>query len=335
METRAHRIVRDACLSLPRHIEGSDQIRICCPNPAHDDRSPSAYVYVGLDKKAPTGYVHCFSCGYSEPWNHAARILGLPLIEEGDLKALSKRSAVPIEVRKKLLPTELTYNDLVSELGCGTTIALPMGYNWRGIERSLLVECGVRLSFDIKHRKTVLILPVYVNGKLVGGIRAVEKRTYERTSYLNMRGKWSLQSGLFPYDLAAPRAMELGYILVVEGPRDALRLIQEGIPAVSILGAENWSKAKLMALRSLGVTIILCMDGDDAGVEATNMIWGECVEALGREVAKAGIRVYKLKRETIRYQKIASKKGIDREIKIDPANAPRRAIERLKSWISA
>lgn len=67
---------------------------------------------------------------------------------------------------------------------------------------------------------------------------------------------------LFPYDYYK----RLRTVVLVEGPVDALRLIDYGIPAMAILGTGTWSKAKRNLLIKKGVrNVLLCFDGDKAG----------------------------------------------------------------------
>lgn len=322
MQTKAHILVL-AELNKHRNIPSGDNYKILCPSPTHNDNSPSCYVYVGEDGKAPIGYHHCFSCGYSAEWNTVAEINGYDKLEESDAKSVGVR-AVQKARRDRLLPTEKSLLVYAQEMGCGLFFDFPVGYVWRGITAETLKKCGVKLSYDVVRKRSVLILPISVVGKVRGVIKAFEvKRKYEKNAYFTSRGEWVKDAGLFPYDAIVDMATKLGYIVLVEGSRDAMRLIQEGIPAVAILGVENWG-AKKRFVSSLGVTIVLCMDGDVAGIEATNQLRKSmrCVS-------------YKLRAETLRYQKLAIAAGHKDpdSITIDPANMPTKAIARFKKWL--
>jgi hypothetical protein len=120
-------------------------------------------------------------------------------------------------------------------------------------------------------------LPVHVNRKLKGYIRAQTTKPTNKKfpSYLNAPGSWSLTHGLFPFDPAIRLMKSLGLttIILVEGPRDALRLIQAGIPAMSMLGTQSWSDQKTRLLEFAGVTrLVLFLDGDEAGKNATRFL---------------------------------------------------------------
>jgi 5S rRNA maturation endonuclease (ribonuclease M5) len=229
------------------------------------------------------------------------------------------------EVRDRLLPVPKDFRSTVIDSGCGNTFNLMPNYTWRGIKASTLRSCGVSLSFDIRSRRTVLILPVFIHEEFKGLVKAFEvKNKWEKNSYLTSRGDWVKDYGLFPFDPIVEWTKRLGYVVLVEGSRDALRLIQEGIPAMAILGAENWSASKLGLIRMLRVKIVVCMDGDVAGIEVSNKISASCK-----------CYVYNMKKETLRYRKLAKQNGIDPEsIKIDPANMPRKAVIRFKEWLN-
>lgn len=322
MQTKAHDIVIRTLQNRGGSIVG-ENIKVLCPNPNHHDTRPSCYVYIGSSKAAPIGYHHCFSCGYSEHWNVVAKLKGYEEIDDDGFKVV-RMSKVSQEVRNKLLPVPKDFQVTLRENGCGVTFPISSQYEWRGIHAKTLKKCGVRLSFDIQSKKTVLVLPVFINDEFRGLVKASEiKKDWEKNGYITSRGDWVKDYGLFPYDSIVEDAVICGYIVLVEGSRDALRFIQEGIPAVAILGAENWSDSKLEYIKKLGVKILVCMDGDVAGIEVSNKIAKTCK-----------CKVYNMKKETLRYRKIAKQNGMNPEsIKIDPANMPRRALERFKNWI--
>lgn len=62
-------------------------------------------------------------------------------------------------------------------------------------------------------------------------------------------------------------------LFVCEGPRDALRLLYYGIPAVAVLGAKVWSKTKRDLVIASGAELfVLWLDNDKAGISATNRL---------------------------------------------------------------
>src|SRR6185503_2323141 len=148
---------------------------------------------------------------------------------------------------------------------------------WRGIKTNLLIKMGAKVCIiskdDYSYKR--LWLPVHINGELRGYIKARFRKDPNFPSYINAKGKWSRTHGLFPFDPAIELMRKLGSktIVLVEGQRDALRLIAAGIPAMCILGTQSWSDTKAKLLELAGVRrLILLMDGDCAGKEATKLL---------------------------------------------------------------
>ena len=60
---------------------------------------------------------------------------------------------------------------------------------------------------------------------------------------------------------------------MVEGPRDALNMLQYGFPALAILGSHNWSQFKTDLVLLLNPSkIIFAFDNDEAGNLALEQI---------------------------------------------------------------
>lgn len=78
---------------------------------------------------------------------------------------------------------------------------------------------------------------------------------------------------LFPLDYVVTKFKSKSVVLV-EGQIDALWLNYNGIPALAILGTNNWHHVKETLLVSHGFErVILCMDNDDAGAKAQKEIY--------------------------------------------------------------
>jgi 5S rRNA maturation endonuclease (ribonuclease M5) len=160
-----------------------------------------------------------------------------------------------------------------------------------------------------------------VNGKEYGHTDALFDKPAKGkgTSYLNKKGAWSKTHALFPFDQAIRLMNELGIktIVLVEGPRDALRLIRAGIPAIAIFGTKSWSLMKVRLLQLAGVErIVLCMDGDPSGQDATDHILPTIEDGFEVKVIKLWVVAKKLKRD-----------------KIDPGNMPTGVLRRLEKMV--
>jgi DNA primase len=137
---------------------------------------------------------------------------------------------------------------------------------------------GSRLGYDDDRDEQCVLWPVVVDGETVGGIKAKMKPTARtRVKYLNAPGPWVKTQALWPYDVVhqmlarQPRGKRT--VVLVEGPRDALRLVGCGIPALAILGSNNWTTAKRDLLAQLDPDRVLFgMDSDAAGTKAFKLV---------------------------------------------------------------
>lgn len=245
--------------------DGPDSTFIICP--FHSEKTPSGRVFHGETTKAP-GWFRCYGCGASKSWNTVAPMIGL--------KPFKREKPVVEHANFNLLPGTETPEDVAEEM---VFSKVPKNKVWREIPTNLLIALGAKIC-RVRHPdhgllKPKLWLPVYVKGDLKGYIKARMRKHPDYPSYINARGGWSKTHGLFPYDYAIELAATVGSkaIVLVEGQRDALRLLNMGIPAVCILGTQSWSatKAKLLELGDVE-HVILLLDGDCAGIEATQML---------------------------------------------------------------
>lgn len=96
---------------------------------------------------------------------------------------------------------------------------------------------------------------------------------------------------------------------MVEGQADALRLISEGLPALCIMGVQNWTVKNLNQILLLGIdTVYILMDGDEEGRKAAGTIYSDISERINAKVVRLPEDV-------------------------DPAKATRRIIKKLKALV--
>ena len=221
--------------------------------PYHTEATPSFRIFHSPSSKSP-GFGKCYGCGASHPWNEFAPKLGLKGWEYAKPTALYAHS-----IATQSEDTEA--DDLV-------LYDLPEGKVWRSIPTDFLISIGAKKCTN-KWGTAMVYLPVMVLGRERGYIKARLRKEKDKPSYINSKGSWSRNSGLFMYDYVHERWPETKTVVIVEGPRDGLRLNYKGIPTISILGTQSWSDRKTRYLEMLGVaSVILCMDGDCAGREA-------------------------------------------------------------------
>jgi hypothetical protein len=248
---------------------------IICP--FHSERTPSGSINVSPGY-AP-GSFRCFACGYEASWNELAPKINL--LPYGKVKPQAQHS---LDLMVDRLAQDLLQDKKYVPFK-GKRWPLPKNKKWRSISTNLLIQldgqlCRRRYDWGLA-KERMLYFPVMVNGEQEGYFLARIKKSAnaDAPSYLlakktTTRG-WSRTHGLWPFDYAIKMmsTMSSNTVVLVEGQRDALRLLLEGIPAMCIFGTQSWSDSKAKLLEAAGVNrVILMFDGDDAGIQATQKI---------------------------------------------------------------
>lgn len=264
-ENRRQHVVDQLALYAGTKKHLGDSTFIICP--FHSEKTPSGRVFHSPTSRNP-GYFTCYGCGTKVRWNELAPKLGL--------RPFSTR---PRDEYAAAVSLKLSEDLAEFKPECLEFEPLPRNKIWRTIPTNLLRDLGAKLCRvdhpDYGLLKPKIYLPVLVNGELRGYIKARINKSPDYPAYINASGNWSKTCGLFPFDYAVKLMLSLGSttIVLVEGPRDALTLLALGIPAVSILGTQSWSDAKSRLLELAGVeTVVLMMDGDCAGIKATERL---------------------------------------------------------------
>lgn len=237
---------------------------VACP--FHSESTPSFRIFHSAATRSP-GYGKCYGCGASASWNEHSVKLGL---KPWSYAKPSETFAPPLRIEQRV-------GDDSEDL---ELTELPEGKLWRTIPTNFLREIGAKkvrpwYTNDAGRRypssTAYVYLPVYVLGTLRGYIKAQLRKKDGVPSYINKKGKWSLDYGLFLYDYVAKFKPKV--IGLVEGPRDGLRMNYLGIPVISILGTQSWSDRKSRLIELMGVEdVVFIMDGDCAGRAAVEMI---------------------------------------------------------------
>ncbi len=254
------------------HFNKGDHVVVQCPiHSGGMERTPSRKINISNPRYKPLES-YCFACHDDVKrisWNELAAIMNMsPVQEEGSSDGEEEGG-----LWLQFPPPEDFYGIEAAE----ETATFPWKGNWKRdgvtISGKFLRKMGARLVNSRDEPR--LYLPVTVDGVEVGNTQAVIDKTDESSNikYLHS-GKWT-QWTLYPVDEAFPLAEKLKYLLLVEGARDALNLMQHGVPAVCIWGTGAWTKAKRELLEELamsGVKLVIAMDGDDAGRKARDKI---------------------------------------------------------------
>nr|DAY69077.1 MAG TPA: DNA directed DNA polymerase [Caudoviricetes sp.] len=317
--------VRNELLKVPKAKVGSEMAMICCP--FHADDTPSCGVFYKPSNKDP-GRFYCFGCQAKGDWNTLARRLNL---KEFDPKPHDEFS-YSLNMRKEKEESE-KYEELIFA-------NLPPNKKWRDIPTNLLIKIGCKIcqvDYGNNLSDKFIYLPVYVGKKLKGYTKGRMHKKEGVTSYINERGSWVKSWGLFPFDysIALMKSIKSRTMVLVEGQRDALRLIKLGIPALCIMGTGNWTDKKRNLLEFYGVkNVILMMDGDDAGIRATNYIVPSLQGYFDKVIT---VKLWKIKGSPyLQIQDNENPSKYARDIGLDlwdPGNCPKFILEKLKNYL--
>lgn len=288
-----------------------DSTFVLCPY--HSERTPSFRIFHSASSRSP-GYGRCYGCGQKAPWDSFAPMLGL--------RAYTWAKPTQQFARPVVQPPDSSDIDLPQF----DFKPLPKGKVWREIQTDLLIAIGcLRIR---QYDEPFIYMPVNVRGEERGYIRARMRKKKDKPSYLNKAGKWSDRYGLFPYDYAVKDSPKS--LVLVEGPRDALRLLSFGIPAIAILGTQSWTKRKAQLLEMTGAkSVVLCFDGDDAGLAAEKLVLPSL--SLLMNVVVFSLRERDSPYWQFRHEDEPSKEAKRNKVELwDPGSMPIRKIKQLK-----
>lgn len=291
---------------------------ISCP--VHSEKTPSGRVYLDPNSRSP-GFFHCYGCGCKLRYDELAPKIGL--------KPFKWAMPTLQEAPKIFREVEEVKKDVLEFFD------LPHDKSWRAIPTNLLIDLGASICKNAWSDERFVWLPVRIKTALKGYIRARLRKIPDKPSYLNKKGRWSENYGLFPYDYAVKVMLEEGLrtLVLVEGPRDALRLLNHKIPAIAILGTQSWSETKSRMLALSGAkSIVLMMDGDDAGIKACRLVTPLMEKML--EVSTFSLHgkdsPYHQFRNEDEPSKAAKAKGVELW---DPGNCPMKKIAELRKLL--
>lgn len=255
--------------------KGKDFLIVC---PFHADSNPSC----GVDRH--TGMFKCFACGAGGGWNKLAKAIGADLLkstkEEGTFDASTIKDGLTRAFRKAGVvdpSVQQKQKDKVRPL----VSPWRKTEGWRSIDGEFLHSLGcVRVS-DLTHNVLRIGLPVRnLDGDLLGyTCRAIDPVDTD-PKYIPLaadRVSWRkkelpTRSALFLVDRAIEEDWDT--VVIVEGPYDALHLVSAGIPAMAILGTNNWTAEKAATISALGLRgVLVLMDRDRSGREAALSVY--------------------------------------------------------------
>ena len=266
------------------YTKGKDHLIIC---PFHADSSPSC----GVDRYG--GFFKCFACGAGGGWNKLADRLGMEKLKfereagrigdagiqhasDDTVRALTKMGVDPAKREKK------------GDINQPLVETWPVTREWRGLTGASLANVGCIRVLDLRHNVERIGLPVRAPmGDVLGyTCRAITPEDAEPkyTPLAADRVTWRdkelpARDALFLVDRVLKENWDR--IVLVEGPYDALKLYCVGIPAVAILGTNNWTAQKAGSIKGLGLRgVAVMMDNDRSGAEAQLQILHDLSTAM-------------------------------------------------------
>lgn len=294
--------------------KGKNYFGVC---PFHDDHSPS--MSVSRERQiytcwscGATGNVFKFiqdfeNITFAEALKKCANMAGIS-VEIGQAKKINKYQDLydiyslsqkfyqnNINTEKGKKAKEYLHNrklddSVIKEFGIGlslnekdvlTKLLKSKDYDDKTLIRSGLVNENNYVLNDVYRNR--IMFPLYdLNGKIIGYNGRVYNGETEN-KYVNSKETdiFKKRELLYNYHRAKEECRTKKQVIIMEGPMDVIRAYTVGVKnCVAALGTAFGSE-QAMLVRKLGADVILCFDGDDAGLKATK---GAIVE-----LAKLGI----------------------------------------------
>jgi 5S rRNA maturation endonuclease (ribonuclease M5) len=167
-------------------------------------------------------------------------------------------------------------------------------------------------------REPLLELPVSIHGREVGSVKCRVRKVEGQLSYINEKAKgngWS-KDALFPFDYV--ESLEPDVVTIVEGPRDALVNIANGLPSLATLGSTAWSAKCASLVKSLAPKMLLIMaDPDGAGDQLVSKVYADLSDFM--HVIRINLPFH-----------MEERGGKQVKVKdLDPANLNRRMLRKI------
>ena len=266
---------------LRENLRGKKRISIPCP--FHNETMPS--LYINLDpnnKKNAIGGYYCFGCRAKTSthggWNGLAEKLGLPTIDGSGAQITNHVRREIDEAALFNAEDGMPIDKLMEYWGIDFHTPWPDTMKWRGFPGWLMQRLGAWLAFDATRERQVCVIPQWNGDTLTGAVKCLIGNIRKKDKpfkYLSAPGEWVKTHALYPFHVVEWMLdqHEDRTVVLVEGPRDAIRLIGCGIPALALLGTNNWSDQKRDLLMTLDPDrVIMGFDNDKAGIGAMKLV---------------------------------------------------------------
>lgn len=287
---------------VPLSPHGKNYFGVC---PFHDDHSPS--MSVSKEKQiytcfscGATGNVFTFlqeyeNIGFMEAVKICADIAGIEMNyhktkEYNKYQSLYNiydiaqkfyqnniNSSKGLEAKEYLHNRKLS-DEIIKEFQIGLSLnkndaltkMLTSKYDVKDLLTSGLVnESGTDL-YDVYRNR--IMFPLYdLTGKIIGYNGRIYEKGDTSSKYINPKETpiFKKRELLYNYHRAKDIARVKKQIIVLEGPMDVIRSYSAGVKNVVAALGTAFGKEQAMLVRKLSTNVILCFDGDQAGLKAT------------------------------------------------------------------
>ena len=212
-------------------------LKLRCVNPNHRDTTPS------LSINRYTGGFRCFGCAIAgRQWNDLSEWVAIT-----ELRTDDDRMPDPFRTRRKIQADRKKRDNIIYEIPWDVE---PWQDHWTlpntrfRVANETLKALGAQRWYDDRDRCYRILFPCWQQEELVGWTaRRLDDHIFKAKGEKPPR-KWRNCDGfrakevLFPLD--AVERMRSRYCVLVEGPGDAIRLLNYDIPALAIMGTTNW-----------------------------------------------------------------------------------------------
>jgi 5S rRNA maturation endonuclease (ribonuclease M5) len=258
--------VTTECSKLYRRKQRSDIIECLCPFHDHSGERMLLTINIATDKitaanrRVAVGSWYCRSTGEQGSWNVFADRVGLERMHRptGD-----EESSLLAELRPSIKVSE-EYKKLELEPLTGPWERHDCIIKQKTLEAFDIKEsyCEIRAGNDLSVVRR-LIWTAHTQGAPVGHVELICDPSDPIRKPINSSGSWVCEHLLGLKQVC--KRFGTDYVVLVEGPADALRMYQVGIPAIPMLGAKQWSNTRESVLSTVFDRVISLGDGDDQG----------------------------------------------------------------------
>ncbi len=310
-EVRLHSDIVDVISSyIPLTQKGKNYFGVC---PFHDDQNPSMSVSKDLQ------IYKCFACGASGnvfnfvmdyehvTFREALNILG----ERAGIKVsgnFDKGNNSKNEPYYKVLDLALKFyqnninttygkkakeylygrgitEEIIKEFGIGLSLkkndTLTKLLEEKGYSIKVLNDLGLSSNTNDTYINRIMFPLHDLNGRCIGFSGRIYNNE-DTNKYLNTKETPIFKKGelIYNYHIARDAARTKKYVIVMEGFMDVIRASTIGYKNVVALMGTAMTKEQANLIKRLSNDIILCFDGDDAGLHA-DLVNGEALTKLG------------------------------------------------------